>query len=83
MMCEKNHHILSVIDFIHTDNKILFVKVVGYDANFKIEFNGEIKFLNGMPFGDLIHGQRSILSPDCRQYIRENLLNKYSEGNFD
>ncbi|MFJ5625343.1 hypothetical protein ACIQD3_22190 [Peribacillus loiseleuriae] len=82
-MHEINQHILSVIDFMNTDHKTLFVKVMGYDASFGIEFNGEIKFLNGMPFGDLIHEQRSFVSPDCRQYIRKNLLNMYNAGKFN
>ncbi|MBA9024723.1 hypothetical protein [Peribacillus huizhouensis] len=81
-MQEINQHILNVIDFMNTDHKTLFVKVMGYDANLGKEFSGEIKFLNGMPFGDLIHPKRSILSPDCIRYIRENLLSKYNAGKF-
>jgi hypothetical protein len=81
-MHEKHHHILSVIDYKITEHKTTFVKVVGYDAVLEKEFEGEVKFLNGIPYGDLIHSQRSSLSPECRQFVQENLLNKYNEGKF-
>lgn len=82
-MHEKHHHILSVIDFKTTEHKTTFVKVSGYDAVLEKEFEGEVKFLNGTPYGDLIHSQRSSLSPECRQFVHENLLNKYNEGKFE
>lgn len=82
-MHEKHHHILSVIDFEITEHKTTFVKVVGYDAVLEKKFEGEVKFLNGIPYGDLIHYQRSSLSPECRQFVQENLLNKYNDGKFE
>jgi hypothetical protein len=82
-MREKHHHILNVIDFTVTEHRTTFVKVAGYDAVLEKEFEGEVKILNGTPYGDLIHSQRSSLSPECRQFVQENLLNKYNEGKFE
>lgn len=81
-MCEKHRHMLRVIDFVGTEFQTVFVKIAGYDAELGTEFEGEVKFLNGVPFGDLIHDQRSSLSSECRQYVRENLLHKYESGEF-
>lgn len=82
-MEQKNHHILQVIDFIYIHSKSIFVKITGYDAISGKEFAGEVKFLNGTPFGDLIHSDRSSVSPECREYVRGNLLEMYNEGKFD
>lgn len=81
-MYEKHHHTVSIIDFNSSDSKSVFVKVIGFDADLGKEFEGEVKFVNGMPFGDLIHPQRSFLSPTCRSTVRSYLLNKYKEGEF-
>lgn len=81
-MCEKHHHALNIIDFKITELKATFVKVTGYDAILGREFEGGVKFVGGIPYGDLIHPQRSFLSPECRQYVRGNLLNKYTVGEF-
>lgn len=82
-MYEKHHHTVSVIDFKSTDFKTVFVKVNGYDADLGREFEGEVKFVGGMPFGDLIHPQRSSLSSTCRHTVRGYLLNKYNDGEFN
>jgi len=82
-MNEKQYHTVNVIDFRSTNHQTTFVKVEGYDAELEREFEGEIKFVNGMPFGDLIHPQRSFLSASCRQHVRDKLLNKYSSGEFE
>ncbi|WP_338449616.1 hypothetical protein R4Z09_26150 [Niallia oryzisoli] len=82
-MYEKQNHVLNVIDFKTTQHNTIFVKVAGYDAILGKEFEGEVKFVSGMPFGDLIHHQRSSLSPDSRQFVRENLLKRYNAGEFN
>ncbi|KAA9021719.1 hypothetical protein [Niallia endozanthoxylica] len=82
-MHEKYHHIVSIIDFKSTGFNTVFVKVNGYDAESGQKFEGEVKFLDGMPFGDLIHPQRSSLSPTCRHKVRSYLLNKYQDGEFN
>lgn len=82
-MQQKEDHFIQVIDFIFIHSNSIFVKITGYDAILGKEFEGEVKFLNGMPFGDLIHSERSSLSPECREFVRENLLRKYLQGHFD
>ncbi|MGM0903048.1 MAG: hypothetical protein ACQEXB_18365 [Bacillota bacterium] len=81
-MYETHHHTVSVIDFKSTDFKTVFVKVNGFDAGLGKKFEGEVKFVDGMPFGDLIHPQRSCLSPTCRHTVRSYLLNKYNDSEF-
>ena len=82
-MHEKQHHIVSIIDFKSTGFNTVFVKVNGYDAELGQKFEGEVKFMDGMPFGDLIHPQRSSLSSSCRHAVRGYLLNKYNDGEFN
>lgn len=82
-MYVEHHHTVSVIDFWLTEHKTIFVKVEGYDSELGIKFEGEVKFLDGMPFGDLIHPQRSSLSSSCRQFVRGILINKYRNGEFE
>ena len=82
-MHEKHRHVLSVIDFVATDHNTIFAKITGYDAVLEREFKGEVKFLSGRPFGDLIHSQRSFLSPECREFVLNKLLNKYNDGQFN
>jgi hypothetical protein len=81
-MYETHHHTVNVIGFTSTDYKTTFVKVEGYDAILEKEFEGEVKFVDGMPFGDIIHPQRSSLSSSCRQHVRAFLLIKYNNGDF-
>ncbi|HZG71450.1 MAG TPA: hypothetical protein VEY51_07920 [Chondromyces sp.] len=82
-MNEKHHHVFNVIDFNHTGFKTIFVKFTGYDAALGKAFEGEVKFVEGIPFGDMVHPQRSALSSECRQFIYEKLLNKYNAGDFE
>lgn len=78
----ENHHMLNIIDFTSTAHHTVFVKVTGYDAVIKREFTGEVKFVGGRPYGDIIHPQRTHLSFECRQFVQELLLKKYNEGAF-
>ncbi|WP_394239110.1 hypothetical protein [Niallia oryzisoli] len=82
-MHEKHNHVLTIIDFITTQHNTTFVKLSGYDASFGKAFEGEVKFVGGRPFGDLIHPERSSLSPECRDFVRDRLLNRYSAGEFN
>lgn len=81
-MNHEHQHILTVIDFYRTQHSTTFVKVTGYDAILEKNFEGEVKFVNSMPFGDLINPQRSSLSAQCIQFIRARLLKKHSSGDF-
>jgi len=78
---EKHHHI-SIIDFKTTEHQTKFVQFTGYDANQEKKFTAEVKFVGGVPYGDIIHPDRSTLSSECRDFIREQLLHKYNTGQF-
>ncbi|MGE7765734.1 hypothetical protein [Peribacillus sp. NPDC096540] len=82
-MNDEHNHMLTIIDFMKTGHNTYFVKVVGFDADAEREFEGEVKFVQGMPFGDLIHPQRSYLSSTCREFVRENLINRYDTCQFN
>ncbi len=81
-MNAQQKHVLTVLDFIPTNQQSIFVKIAGYDAVLEKKFEGEVKFLNGTPFGDLIHPERSSLSPECREFVREELVTRYTKGQF-
>ena len=82
-MNAQQKHVLTVLDFIPTNQQSIFVKIAGYDALLEKTFEGEVKFLNGAPFGDLIHAERSSLSPECREFVREELVMRYTKGQFE
>jgi hypothetical protein len=82
-MNEQQKHVLTILDFIPTNQQSIFVKITGYDAVLRKKFEGEVKFLNGTPFGDLIHAERSSLSPECRKFVQEELVTRYMKGQFN
>jgi hypothetical protein len=81
-MTQKPHLIVSIIDFQLTEHQSIFVQFNGYDATIDKKFTGEVKFLGGRPYGDIIHPERSSLSSECREYVRMVLLDKYERGEF-
>lgn len=82
-MYQDHHHVVNIVNFERVDHQRLFVEVAGYDAEIGKEFKGLIKFVDGMPFGDLIHVQRSSLSPGCRSTVRSYLMREYADGQFN
>lgn len=82
-MNDIHNHVLTVIDFMKTGHKTCFVKVIGFDAESGKDFKGEVKFVGDLPFGDLIHPERSHLSSSCREFVRDDLLHRYSQGQFE
>ncbi|MEB1805908.1 MAG: hypothetical protein LPK26_01110 [Bacillaceae bacterium] len=75
-------HSLSITDFQSTQHNTTFVIFSVYDDVLGEYFEGEVKFLGGRPFGDIIHGDRSPLSSECRQFVEETLLEKYNKMEF-
>ena len=75
-------HSLHIIDFETTAHNTTFVKISIYDAVSGQTLEGEVKFLGGMPYGDIIHPVRTELSPDCRQFVQTRLLEKYNAGDI-
>ncbi|RRN71292.1 hypothetical protein EI200_11285 [Peribacillus simplex] len=82
-MCDVHNHVLTIIDYMKTGHNTCFVKVSGFDAESEQNFEGEVKFVGDLPFGDLIHPQRSHLSSTCREFVREDLVLRYGKGQFE
>lgn len=81
-MNEKYHHRVRITDYNNIHQHSIYVKVIVYDDETGKEVADEIRFLAGMIYGDLVHPQRSSLSLDCREYVRELLVGKYENGDF-
>ena len=77
-----NHHELHIVDYILTDQHTCFLKVNGIDAATGEPFAGEIKFLRGRPYGDLIHPVRTQLSEGCREFVTRSLIGRFERGDF-
>lgn len=78
-----NHsHSLNIIDFETSEHKTTFVKISIYDAVSEKKLEGEVKFLGGKPYGDIIHPDRTLLSPECREFVQARLLEKYQAGDL-
>ena len=78
----KDQHLIRIMDFNNIHQHSIYVKVFVYDAETGKEYNEEVRFLSGMLYGDIVHQERSPLSPDCRNYVQETLLCKYENGDF-
>ena len=78
----KENHLVRILDFNNIHQHSIYVKVLVYDDDTGKEYSDEIRFLNGMLYGDLVHTERSPLSLECRSYVQEVLLSKYEDGYF-
>ncbi|WP_216830804.1 hypothetical protein [Alkalihalobacterium elongatum] len=78
----QHKHVLSITDFQDTQHNTTFVIFSVYDDILGKYFEGEVKFLGGRPYGDIIHEERSSLSTECRQFVQETLLEKYNNMEF-
>lgn len=74
---------LQIIDFQKTASNSIFVQINGYDAEREAFFTGEVKFLGGRPYGDIIHTDRTSLSEACREFVADRLIAMFQEGQFD
>ncbi|WP_110926547.1 hypothetical protein [Bacillus massiliglaciei] len=79
---EKQQHTMMIIDFIQVSSRSCHVIIAGVDADTGREFNGEVRFTNGMLNGDVIHPERTVLSPGCREFVENKLYGKYKAGDF-
>ncbi len=76
-------HRFSTVDYEWAGANILFVKTSGFDAEQEKEFEGVFKFVGGLPYGDLIHADKSFLSDTCREKLREYLIKRYENKEFN
>ncbi|KMK75217.1 hypothetical protein [Alkalihalobacillus pseudalcaliphilus] len=73
---------VTVIDFARTISTI-FVEIKGYDQVADKNFHDHVKFLGRRLYGDIIHSEKSTLSPECRLFVEDNLNEKYKDGYFE
>ncbi|MDT8861153.1 hypothetical protein N0O92_13000 [Alkalihalobacillus sp. MEB130] len=78
----QKEHVVSILDFERTEHHTVFVKFIGHDAVLGKDIEGEVKFVGGLPYGDVIHPERSSMSSECREFVRTTLINKYKAGEF-
>ena len=81
-MHHEHDHTFSVIDFETTEHQTTFVQFTCFDAVLEKTFSGEVKFVGGRPYGDIVHPERSSMSTECREFVQEMLLVKYEAGEF-
>ncbi|MBK3495164.1 hypothetical protein JFL43_09910 [Viridibacillus sp. YIM B01967] len=77
------NHKVVIIDFIHNGPQTCFVKFSGFDGDNNNEYEGMVRFVGEMPYGDIIHPTKSELSNDCREFLKDYLLDKYQLGEFN
>ena len=75
-------HECLVIDYAVLSERARHIKILVYDAESERQSEGEVRFLNGLIYGDFLHPSRSLLSSECREYVREFLKTKYEAGEF-
>nr|WP_230309370.1 hypothetical protein [Planomicrobium sp. YIM 101495] len=56
-----------VTDYVE-DGSSLYIQVEIRDGETELSFRGEVRFLEELLYGDLIHPTRSPLSDSCRTY---------------
>lgn len=75
-------HECLIIDYAILGETACHIKVIVYDAESGLQSEGEVRFLNGLIYGDFLHPSRSLLSPECRENTRSYLTAKYKAGGF-
>ena len=75
-------HYMNVIDFAW-NGTTLFIEFNGYDAEKDERFNGMVRVVSGIPYGDIIHPTRSTLSVSCREYVTQHLTERIARRDFD
>lgn len=71
-----------ILDYAFHGKITCFIHIKGYDWVSKQSFDGIIRMVDGIPYGDLINEGRSILSSECIEFIRQNVHKKAKEGYF-
>ncbi|PSL40355.1 hypothetical protein B0H99_105132 [Planomicrobium soli] len=70
-----NHHV-TVIDFIEKGHS-LYVQVEVFDGETNKHFREEVRFLDDLLYGELVHPTKSPLSQPCRTVTVEYLRNHF------
>lgn len=69
------NHYVTVIDFVEQGSSI-YIKVEVFDAKTDQHFREEVRFLDDLLYGELVHPSKSPLSEPCRlmtvEYLRKH-----------
>lgn len=72
---ETNHYV-TVIDYVDQGNS-LYVQVKVYDGETEKVYREEVRFLDDLLYGELVHPAKSPLSESCRIATVEYLKNHF------
>ncbi|HWI47328.1 MAG TPA: hypothetical protein VNU45_03765 [Rummeliibacillus sp.] len=75
-------HKVVILDYSFHGSITCFIKVQGYDGLNDQPFDGMIRMVDGVPYGDLIKEEKSSLSSNCIQFIKAYIYDKYEKGFF-
>lgn len=73
---------VMILDYTFHGPITCFIKIQGFDAVNNSSFEGIIRMVDGVPYGDLIKEGISELSKECIRFIKIDLEEKYREGYF-
>lgn len=69
-----------VVDFAWHGNQTLFIELNGTDDNRK--FEGMVRVVDGIIYGDLVHPTKSTLSKEAISYIKNYVSEQISAKKF-
>ena len=73
---------VMILDYTFHGPITCFIKIQGFDAVNNSSFEGIIRMVDGVPYGDLIKEGTSELSKECIRFIKNYLEEKQREGYF-
>lgn len=68
---------ISIIDYVERGSSI-YIQVDVFDAQTEQRFQEEVRFLDDLLYGDLVHSQKSPLSESCRAAVIMYLKNHFN-----
>ena len=68
---------ISIIDYVERGSSI-YIQVDVFDAQTEQRFQEEVRFLDDLLYGDLVHPQKSPLSESCRAAVIMYLKNHFN-----
>ncbi|MGX9134727.1 hypothetical protein ACWV26_10145 [Rummeliibacillus sp. JY-2-4R] len=75
-------HEVMILDYSFHGPITCFIKIQGIDARNKQSFEGFIRMVDGIPYGDLLIPDKSGLSLECIQYVKNYICERYEKGYF-
>lgn len=76
-----NHKVI-IVDYSFHGPITCFIKITGHDGIKNQSFDGMIRMVDGVPYGDLLKEEKSNVSSECIQFIKAYIYQKYEQGFF-